>query len=257
MPLNPPLTDWHGRVAWIVGASSGIGRAVAAQLVQAGARVVVSARDREALARFVDIYPGALALPIDVSDRGSVLAARDEIDARVGRVDLLLFCVGHYRPLRAADFDLDEMLRHQQVNYVGALHLLDAVLPTLLAQGGGHLSFVASVAGWRGLPLALGYGPTKAALNHLAEGLYLDLRERGIGVSVVNPGFVATPLTAGHRFRMPALIQPEEAARAMLAGWARGEFDIHYPKRFTRWLWLLRRLPHRWYFPLMRRLSGG
>jgi NAD(P)-dependent dehydrogenase (short-subunit alcohol dehydrogenase family) len=257
MPLNPPLTDWHGRVAWIVGASSGIGRAVAAQLARAGAKVVVSARDREALARFVDTYAGSLALPIDVTEPGSVLAARDELDARVGRIDLLLYCVGHYRPLRAPDFDLDEMLRHQQVNYVGALHLLDAVLPMLLAQGSGHLSFVASVAGWRGLPLALGYGPTKAALNHLAEGLYLDLRERGIGVSVVNPGFVATPMTAGNPFRMPALIQPEEAARSMLRGWARGEFDIHYPKRFTRWLGFARHLPHRGYFALIRRLTGG
>ena len=115
--------------------------------------------------------------------------------------------------MRATDFDLGAALQHLQVNYVGALHLLDAVLPVLLQQGHGHLSLVASVAGYRGLPQALAYGPTKAALINLAETLYLDLQPRGIGVSVVNPGFVETPLTAQNAFRMPALITPEAAAR--------------------------------------------
>jgi NAD(P)-dependent dehydrogenase (short-subunit alcohol dehydrogenase family) len=255
-PPNPLLTDWRGRVAWIVGASSGIGRATAARLVRAGAQVVVSARSRDALAGFVDTYPGALALPLDVTQRDSVLAAHDDLMGRFGRIDLLLYCAGHYQAQRATALDLDELLRHEQVNYVGALHVLDAVLPVLLAQGSGHLSLVASVAGWRGLPNALAYGPTKAALNNLAECLHLDLSARGLGVSVINPGFVETPLTAGNPFPMPALIQPDEAAAAMLAGWARGEFDIHYPKRFTRLLRLLRCLPHRLYFPLVRKVTG-
>lgn len=256
MPLNPPLTTWPGRVVWIVGASSGIGRATAVRLVRAGAQVVVSARSRDSLAGFVDTYPGAVALPLDVTQRDSVLAAHDEVMSRFGRIDLLLFCAGHYRAQRATALDLAELLRHEQVNYVGALHVLDAVLPVLLAQGSGHLSFVASVAGWRGLPNALAYGPTKAALNNLAECLHLDLAPRGLGVSVVNPGFVETPLTADNPFPMPALIQPDEAAREILAGWARGEFDIHFPKRFTRALALLRRLPHWLYFALVRRVTG-
>ena len=115
---------------------------------------------------------------------------------------------------------------------------------------------MASVAGFRALPQGLAYGPTKAALIHLAEALYLDLHDLGLGVSVVNPGFVATPLTATNEFKMPALISPEDAARAMLQGWERGAFEIHYPKRFTRVMKLLRLLPYGLYFPAVRRLTG-
>ena len=113
-----------------------------------------------------------------------------------------------------------------------------------------------SVAGFRGLPKSLAYGPTKAALINLAEALYLDLHDLGMGVSVINPGFVATPLTAGNDFTMPALISPEAAAAAIVQGWERGHFDIHFPKRFTRVMKLLRVLPYRWYFPAVRRFTG-
>ena len=134
--------------------------------------------------------------------------------------------------------------------------MVHAVLPGMLAKRSGHISLLSSVAGWRGLPNGLAYGPTKAALTHLAETLYMDLQDQGIGVSVVNPGFVATPLTAQNQFTMPALISPEEAARQMLKGWAQGQFDIHFPKRFTLWLKLLRLLPYRLYFPLVRKFTG-
>jgi short-subunit dehydrogenase len=134
--------------------------------------------------------------------------------------------------------------------------VLDAVLPGLIARGSGHISLISSVAGFRGLPKSLAYGPTKAALTNLAETLYLDLEPLGLGVSVVHPGFVQTPLTAQNDFSMPSLITPEQAAAAMLDGWARGAFDIHYPKRFTRWMKLLRLLPYRAYFPAVRRFTG-
>ena len=142
----------------------------------------------------------------------------------MGRIDLVMYCAGHYQPLRATEFQLSEMLRHQQVNYVGALNLLDAVLPIVTPLRRGHISLVASVAGYRALPLSLGYGPTKAALIHLAEGLYLDLHSLGIGVSIINAGFVDTALTAGNQFSMPALISPETAAQSILDGWERGTF---------------------------------
>jgi short-subunit dehydrogenase len=130
-----------------------------------------------------------------------------------------------------------------------------ATLPAMLARGSGHFSLIASVAGYRGLPKSLAYGPTKAALINLAESLYGDLQPRGIGVSLVNPGFVQTPLTAQNRFHMPALITPEQAASAMLEGWRRGAFEIHYPKRFTRWMKLLGALPYAAYLPLVVRMS--
>ena len=254
-PLNPPQVEWQGRSVWVVGASSGIGRATASALHGAGARVVVSARNEEALRDFVTQHPGAVALALDASDRAAVQRAAQELLAR-GALDTMLYCAGYYRGQRASAFDLDEMLRHQQVNYVGALHLLDAVLPHFVARQAGHVSLVSSVAGYRGLPNSLAYGPTKAALINLAETLYLDLRDHGIGVSLICPGFVATGLTAGNEFDMPALITPQQSARAILDGWARGHFEIHFPRRFTLVMKLLRLLPFRLYRSLVRRFTG-
>ncbi len=132
----------------------------------------------------------------------------------------------------------------------------EADLPALIARGAGHVSLISSVAGFRGLPKSLAYGPTKAALTNLAENLYLDMEPPGVGVSVIHPGFVQTPLTAQNKFTMPALITPEQAAQATIAGWAKGEFEIHYPKRFTHVMKLLRLLPYRAYFPAVRRATG-
>jgi NAD(P)-dependent dehydrogenase (short-subunit alcohol dehydrogenase family) len=254
-PFNPPLGQWAGRRVWVVGGSTGIGRASALALAGQGAQVMVSARGAGTLRALVSEHPGLQAWPLDVTDAAAVRACATEILAQ-GPLDLVLYCAGHYRAMRATGFDLAEAQRHLDINYRGALHLLAAVLPSLLERGEGHISLVSSVAAYRGLPQSLAYGPTKAALTNLAENLYLDLRPQGVGVSVVHPGFVQTPLTAQNEFQMPALITPEQAAQAMLAGWARGAFDIHYPKRFTRWMKLLRLLPHRLYFPLVRRFTG-
>lgn len=259
MSLNPRMAQWTGRTVWLVGASTGIGRATASLLHAQGAHVVVSARNADALSGFVAMHPGSTALPVDVTDAQALQAAHD-LALKVSpqrRLDLVMYCAGHYQPMRADDFNLAEALRHQRINYDGALNLLAAVLPTLRRQGSGHLSLVASVAGFRGLPRALAYGPTKAALNNLAEILYLDLHPAGIGVSVVNPGFVRTPMTAGNDFAMPALLTPEQAAKAILAGWGAGRFEIHFPKRFTWWLKLMRHLPHGLYFPAISRFTGG
>jgi len=252
--LNPPITDWHGKTVWIVGASSGIGQATAVALHGLGARVIVSARQGRALDAFVQQHAGSQALALDATDRQAVQAAAAQLLAQ-GPLDCVLYCAGHYTAMRADALDLDDMLRHVDVNYLGALHLLDAVLPALLARGAGHISLVGSVAGYRGLPQSLAYGPTKAALINLAETLYLDLHPQGIGVSLINPGFVQTPLTAGNPFAMPALLTPAQAASAIVQGWARGAFEIHFPKRFTLWMKALRLLPNRTYFYLIRRAT--
>lgn len=255
-PLNPPLADWRGRRAWLVGASSGIGRATAVELHARGATVYVSARNGAALSHFTAHRPGAVSFPLDVCDAGQVRAAADAILAD-GPLDLVVYCAGYFRAQSADDFELDEMLRHQEVNYLGALHVVHAVMPSLLREGRGHLSLLGSVAGYRGLPRSLGYGPTKAALIHLAESLYLELRPRGIGVSVVNPGFVDTPLTAQNTFPMPAMISPAQAAHRTLRGWAAGRFEIHYPRRFTLPMKLLSLLPFGIYQALVRRGTGA
>lgn len=254
-PLNPPLRDWSGRRVWLVGASTGIGRALAERLHTLGAHVTVSARKAQALQAFVAQHPGSLALPLDVTDAAAVQAATRAVQAE-GPLDLVCYCAGHYQAMRATAIDLPDLLRHHEVNTVGALHVLEAVTPGMLANRQGHISLVSSVAGFRGLPQSLAYGPTKAALINLAETLYLDLQPHGLGVSVINPGFVETPLTAQNQFHMPALISPEQAARAIVQGWAEGEFDIHFPKRFTRVMKLLRLLPYRLYFAAVRRITG-
>jgi NAD(P)-dependent dehydrogenase (short-subunit alcohol dehydrogenase family) len=252
MPLNPRITGWKERRVWVIGASTGIGRATAIALLQRGARVAVSARNVQAL-RQID---GALPLPLDVTDAQALRAAMQSLQRDWGGLDLLLYCAGTYRPMRATEFDLASALQHDDVNYRGVLHALDAVLPVFNAQRAGHIALVSSVAGLGGLPQALAYGPTKAALINLAETLYLDLHPLGIGVHVINPGFVETPLTAQNTFAMPALITPEQAADAILAGLEAGRFDIHFPRRFTLWLKLLRLLPRGLYFRIVSRFTG-
>ena len=255
MSLNPRIEGWQGRRVWLVGASSGIGRATASLLHARGARIIVSARSARTLDEFVAAHPGSQALAFDVADRVALQAAADRLRAQ-GALDLVCYLAGHYQPMRATDIDLDQALLHQQVNLTGAWNLLAAVLPGLLAQGHGHVSLVSSVAGFRGLPRSLAYGPTKAALINLAETLFIDLRPRGIGVSVVTPGFVATGLTAGNDFPMPALLTQQQAAAELVSGWERGEFLIHFPRSFTRVLQLLRLLPYRAYFAAIRRITG-
>lgn len=255
MAFNPPLADWHGKTVWLMGASSGIGQATAHALHAQGARVFVSARNAQTLAAFVQSHPGAVALALDATDRAAVHAAAQTVLAS-GPLALAMYCAGYYKAQRATGFALDEMLRHNQVNYCGALYLLDAVLPALLAQQSGHLSFISSVAGYTGLPQSLAYGPTKAALINLAETLYLDLKDSGIGVSLVCPGFVETPLTAQNDFAMPALITPAQAAGEILQGWRKGAFEIHFPKRFTRWMKILRLLPYGARFAAVRKITS-
>jgi len=271
MPLNPRIVTWTGRVVWMVGASTGIGRATAARLHAAGARVIVSARKKDALDRFVAEHPGAEAMALDATDEAAMRDAVAQIVARHGRVDLACYCAGMYTPMRAQAFDLAIAKAHMAVNYTGALVMLDVLLPQLLRQArgatdapggvgagaaGGHISLVSSVAGFRGLPKSLAYGPTKAALINLAETLYLDLAPEGVGISVINPGFVETPLTAGNDFRMPALITPDAAAEAIVRGWEAGDFEIHFPKRFTLFLKGLRLLGYGAYFAAVRRSTG-
>ncbi len=256
MSLNPRITEWKDRTVWLVGASSGIGRATAEALHARGANVVVSARNADAMVAFERQCAGSLGIALDATDRDAMRNAAQRIETRFGRIDLAVYCAGHYKALRATQFDLDEMLKHQQVNYVGALHMIDAVMAMLLKQKAGHLSLISSVAGYRGLPQSLGYGPTKAALINLAQTLYLDLEPLGIGCSVINPGFVETPLTAQNKFAMPALITPAQAATEILKGWAAGDFEIDFPKRFTLMMRAMSHLPDGLYFKLIRRATG-
>ena len=251
--MNPPIRTWQGRRVWLVGASSGIGAALAQALAGRGACLALSARRADKLLALG--IADAVCVPCDATDAASLAEARWQVVSALGGIDLVIYLAGDYVPMRADKFDLAVAESVLAVNFNGALRLAAAVLPDL--QPGGGIAFVASVAGYRGLPKALCYGPGKAALIHFAECLHLDLAPKGIGVWAINPGFVATPLTAKNDFAMPALQTPEQAAQAIIDGLATGHFEIHFPKRFTRLLKFLAILPYRWYFPLIRRLTGG
>ncbi|PWB40805.1 MAG: short-chain dehydrogenase [Rhodocyclales bacterium] len=255
--MNAPIRDWQGQRVWLMGASSGIGEALARALAAAGASVALSARRAERIAALAGELPLALALPCDATDGEAMARVRDRLAADWGGVDVAIYLAGDYVPMRAWDYAPKAAAHMVAVNFAGAMAFAAALAPLLLKQGKGQLAFVSSVAGYRGLPKALVYGPTKAALINFAETLWLDLAPRGVGVRVINPGFVATPLTAQNDFTMPALITPHEAAGEILRGFATDAFEIHFPKRFTRLLKLLRLLPHRMYFPLIRRLTGA
>ena len=256
MSLNPKIESWNGQRVWVIGASYGIGAELGRELIKLGARVALSARSTDLLNEIAK-NSQAIVAPLDVTDVAAVRSAAATINTAWGGIDLVLIVAGTHVEMRADDFDLERAKKLLQVNVEGVLNCLDPVLPMLLKQGAGGVAIVASVAGYRGLPKALIYGPTKAALINLAESLYLDLQPRGIGVYLVNPGFVDTPLTQKNDFKMPALMPADQAARATLDGIAAGEFEIHYPKRFTRWLRLLRHLPYPAYFAAVRRFTGG
>jgi len=258
MAFNKPIRDWTGKRVWVVGASSGIGAAFAQALLARGARVALSARNREALEKLAEAASPAqvLVLPLDITREAQVASAFADIKTAWKGLDLAVILAGSHRPIRAWQLNAREARELVETNLMGVLNALAAVMPEFVGDGRGGIAIVSSVAGYSGLPTGLVYGATKAALINLSETLYLDLAPRGIGVYLINPGFVKTPLTDKNEFTMPALISAGEAALAMVRGFERGEFEIHFPKRFTRWLKILRLLPYRLYFPIVHRFTG-
>ncbi len=252
MSLNPKLADWRGQRVWLIGASSGIGEALARRLVHLGARVAASSRNAAAL----ESLGGSYTLPADVTDRASLGTAFDATRILLGDIDVAFVNAGTHVPMRAWELDAEAAEALVRVNLVGAINAVALLAPYFAERGCGRLVLTASVAGYGGLPTGLVYGATKAALINFAETLYLDLAPRGVAVHLVNPGFVKTPLTDRNEFEMPALITAEEAARAILDGIAEGAFEVHFPKRFSRALKLLNLLPYRLYFPLVHRITG-
>ena len=168
----------------------------------------------------------------------------------------MIYNAGAYESMNARALDAGRMDAMLDVNYRGAVRMLEHVLPHFLARNAGRLVLVASVAAYRGLPNALGYGASKAALLHLAQNLRADLLDTGITVQVVNPGFVRTRLTAKNTFSMPFLLEPEAAARQLIAGMEGGRFEIHFPKRFTCVMKVLRLLPQGLYDAVCRKLNA-
>ena len=240
---------------WVIGASSGIGEACANAFIKAGARVALSSRRAERLNSLAQ-SGGAqqtLVLPLDVTHEDQLASAYQQILGAWGGLDLLLFVSGVYTPLRADNFDFAVAQKTIDANLLGPMRAVGVVLPDMLQKHAGHIAIIGSVAGYSGLPKALAYGPSKAGIINFCETLYYDLLPEGVSVHMISPGFVATEATAQNDFEMPALITANEAANEILTGIQAGEFDIHFPKRFSGFLKFLRILPYPLYFWIVRR----
>ncbi|QDL91664.1 SDR family NAD(P)-dependent oxidoreductase [Paroceanicella profunda] len=243
-------TSWG--TVWITGASSGIGAALAGLMAGRSDRLAISARSGAALGEIAAAAPGMLACPLDVTDRGAVAACVAALEAD-GPIDLAVLNAGTWALMESADLDASALRRGMEVNYLGVVNALEALLPHMLARGAGHIAITASVAGYRGLPKSVAYGPTKAALINLAETLRCELAPRGITVTVICPGFVDTPMTRDNPFPMPSIVSAQDAAREILRGLERKAWKIAFPRGFARVMALLRVMPDALYFHAIRR----
>jgi len=236
-----------GKRYWLVGASEGLGLALAQKLVAVGAEVIVSARNAERLADVVEELGSlARAVPVDVADRASVDAAA----AEVGEIDGMVFLAGVYWPMKSGDWNADDAETMADINFTGAVRTVGAVLPAMVERGAGHIVLTGSLSGFRGLPGAVGYGASKAAVMSLAETMYADLRGTGVDVQLANPGFIKTRLTDKNDFDMPFLMEPDDAAEAMLVLMRSFVFKANFPYLFGALFRLSQFLPDWAYYRL-------
>lgn len=226
-----------GKTYWIVGASEGLGRALAQALDKAGASLILSARNSDRLAELCKTLRDAKPLAMDVTDPLAVVTAVE----MAGAVDGVVYCAGQYTQLKARDWDADAVATMCEVNFLGAVRLLGHLVPRFAQDNRGHIVLIGSLAGFRGLPGAIGYGASKAALMHLGENIHADLRGTDVKVQVVNPGFIKTRLTDKNHFRMPFIQTPEHAAMHVLAAMQSRRFSTSFPAPFS-WLFIFGRL---------------
>ncbi|MEM9425801.1 MAG: SDR family NAD(P)-dependent oxidoreductase [Pseudomonadota bacterium] len=243
------MREWPGKRYWLVGASQGLGRAVAQELSKTGAEVILSARDAEALEALAAELPGkSQVVPIDVSDSDNVAAAAEA----AGEIDGMVFLAGVYWPMTAAEFDGDKAATMLDVNLTGAARVLGHVLPGMLERDAGHIVLTGSLSGFRGLPGANGYGASKAGMMSMAETLYADLRTSGIDVQLINPGFIKTRLTEKNEFTMPFIMEPDEAAKLFVEHMQGDEFARNFPRHFGAMFRLSQFLPDWIYYRMFR-----
>lgn len=251
------LRDYEGRTVWILGASSGIGAALARELAGRGARLVLSARRKEALVALNAELGGVhVVLPLDVTDASALRHAASALGRDLPALDSAVFMAALYSPHDKTHKDIDFVHEMLRVNLGGAFNMVHAVLPVFEAQGRGQIALCASVAGYRGLPYGQPYCAAKAALINLAESLKIELEDRRIDVKVINPGFVRTPLTDKNDFPMPMMIEAPAAAKYIARGLNSRAFEIHFPPKFTLLMKIMRALPASLYFALARFLRA-
>ena len=241
---------------WITGASSGIGESFARLAGENSTKIAISARSAEKLSALQDADSKLHAYPLDVTDAKAVSETVSAIQDNFGGIDTAVLNAGVWNPMRAEEMDLDAMHQSMEVNYFGVVNAVHALLPGMIKRGSGHIAIVASVAGYRGLPTAAGYGPSKAAVMHFTETMALELRRYGITVSLVNPGFVDTPMTQVNQYSMPGIISADDAAKTLLDGLLKKKPAIFFPLGFTLAMRALNFLPYRLYYWLIGRMTG-
>ena len=244
-----------GGLAWVTGAGSGIGRALALRLAREGWQVAVSARTSRDLSTLAAEAPDLIhPFPLDVTDAEAVSRTFAGIEERLGPIDLAVLNAGTYARDSAAQFDADAFRATVEVNLMGAVHCLAALMPRMLARGSGHIAVVASVSGYVGLPGAAAYGASKAALINMCEALHPELAARNVRLSLLNPGFVDTPLTQKNDFPMPFLISTDAAVDHIMAGLKSRRFEIAFPWKMALSMKLLAALPARLRLAVTRRM---
>lgn len=245
---------------WIAGASTGIGAALAMRYAKLGHTVYASARSEDKLHRLSqqaqNLEGSIVALPCDVTDNDSVLSAVAQAQSH-GPIDLAVLNAGYYDPIELDALTLEHFLTTYEVNLQGVVRCLLAVLGGMKERQHGQIAIVSSVSGYSGLPRAAAYGSSKAALINLAESLQPECKAAGVDIRLINPGFVKSPLTDKNSFKMPFIIEADEAASRIVKGLASTSFETHFPKRFTLWLKLLRFLPYGLYLKLTAMAAKG
>lgn len=244
------MRDWQAKRYWLIGASEGLGKALAQKLSAAGAEVIMSARSEDALQEVASGLPGpARTQTIDIADDASVKTAAKV----VGPVDGLVLLAGVYWPFGAEDWDEDKAVAMADINFTGFMRVLGQVVPDMVARDAGHIVITSSLTGFRGLPGSIGYTASKAATMSLAECMYADLRKTGVDVQVVNPGFIRTRLTDKNDFTMPFIMEPDTAAQAMFDHMGSDHFKTSFPMVFS-WLFRLSQFLPDWaYYRLFGR----
>lgn len=248
---------------WLVGASAGIGRALTLHMAPRARNLFISARSVDGLEELRDEasasgYTNIAVFPFDVRDHKSAIEVMNKIKRDYSSLDMLFYNAGVYHPSNVLNFDLGEYMLQMEVNFGGAMGVINAVLPHMLCQEmqngrRGHIVGVSSVAAYRALPNAAAYGASKAALTYFLESMRMHVASKGVHVTVVSPGFVKTRLTEKNDFEMPFLMSPEAAAKCIIEGLESGKNEIHFPKKFSIFLKLLGLLPEPLYRALMIR----
>ncbi|MFL2897416.1 MAG: SDR family NAD(P)-dependent oxidoreductase [Candidatus Pelagibacter sp.] len=246
----------NDKVIWITGASTGIGKSLAIKFSKNGWKVAISARRAEILDDISKQNENIFPFPLDVTNKEECKKVFLEIKNKLQNIDICVFSTGTWDPKKEKDIDIDQIENVMKVNFFGTLNSIKSVEKYFKDLGKGHISIVSSIAGYRGLPNSTGYGPSKSALNNLAESLYFDFKKYGVRISLISPGFIKTPMTDKNDFKMPFLKTSEYAADKIYHGLVNTNvFEIHFPKQLTLILKFLKILPNWLYLKLVGKLT--